>query len=137
LIPARDSGLKPGDLIVEVNNNKVDTAYDLMNEVENSMGENIWVKYKRGNSYNNTKVTPVKSAEDNKYRVGMWVRDSTAGIGTLTFYDPVTKGFGALGHGITDIDTGAIMPVQRGELVESNILTVKKVPKQSRELKVY
>jgi len=56
LIPARDSGLKPGDLIVEVNNNKVDTAYDLMNEVENSMGENIWVKYKRGNSYNNTKV---------------------------------------------------------------------------------
>jgi len=61
-----------GDLIVEVNNNKVDTAYDLMNEVENSMGENIWVKYKRGNSYNNTKVTPVKSAEDNKYRVGMW-----------------------------------------------------------------
>lgn len=126
LIPARDSGLKPGDLIVEVNNNKVDTAYDLMNEVENSMGENIWVKYKRGNSYNNTKVTPVKSAEDNKYRVGMWVRDSTAGIGTLTFYDPVTKGFGALGHGITDIDTGAIMPVQRGELVESNILTVKK-----------
>jgi len=59
LIPARDSGLKPGDLIVEVNNNKVDTAYDLMNEVENSMGENIWVKYKRGNSYNNTKVTPV------------------------------------------------------------------------------
>lgn len=54
------------------------------------------------------------------------MRDSTAGIGTLTFYDPVTKGFGALGHGITDIDTGAIMPVQRGELVESNILTVKK-----------
>ncbi|HOQ38321.1 MAG TPA: SpoIVB peptidase [Acetivibrio sp.] len=126
MLPARDSGLKPGDLIVEVNNQKVESAYDLMSQIENSQGQKISIKYKRGNSYNNTKVTPVMAVEDKKYRIGMWVRDSTAGIGTLTFYDPQTKGFGALGHGITDIDTGAIMPVGKGEIIESNILTIKK-----------
>lgn len=126
LLPARDSGLKPGDLIVEVNNKKIENAYELMSEIDNSQGQRISIKYKRGNSYNNTKVTPVMAVEDKKYRVGMWVRDSTAGIGTLTFYDPQSKGFGALGHGITDIDTGTIMPVDKGEIIESNILTIKK-----------
>lgn len=126
ILPAKDSGIKPGDLIVEVNSNKIHGVHDLVSEIERSKGEDIWVKYKRGNSYNNTKMKPVVSVDDKKYHVGMWVRDSTAGIGTLTFYDPVSKGFGALGHGITDIDTGSLMPVDKGEIIESNILAIKK-----------
>ncbi|MFZ5988853.1 MAG: SpoIVB peptidase [Bacillota bacterium] len=126
VLPARESGIKPGDLIVEVNKNKLSNIYDLTKEIEKSNGGDILVKYKRGNSFNSTKVKPVISVDDKKYHVGMWVRDSTAGIGTLTFYDPKSKGFGALGHGITDIDTGALMPVDKGEIIESNILAIKK-----------
>ena len=70
-------------------------------------------------------MTPVKSSEDGKYHIGLWVRDSTAGIGTLTFYDADTGKFGALGHGITDIDTGTLMSVKSGEKLESDILGVK------------
>jgi stage IV sporulation protein B len=65
------------------------------------------------------------ASDDKKYHIGLWVRDSTAGIGTLTFYDPKTSAFGALGHGITDIDTGLLMPVDSGEIIESSILGIK------------
>ena len=70
-------------------------------------------------------MLPVISSDDNEYHIGLWVRDSTAGIGTLTFYDKDTGRFGALGHGITDIDTGTLMSVKSGEIMESNILCVK------------
>ena len=126
MIPAKESGLKPGDLILEVNNRHMGSALDLMEEIDKSLGTEISIKYKRGSNYNHTKIVPVISSEDKKYRVGMWVRDNAAGIGTLTFYDPQSKGFGALGHGITDIDTGTIMPVGKGEIIESNILTIKR-----------
>lgn len=113
-------------MILEVSGKKIDNTEDLITEIDNSNGEGIKVKYKRGNKVAALTVKPIKSVEDNKYHVGMWVRDSTAGIGTLTFYDPKSNGFGALGHGITDIDTGALMPVENGEIVESNILTIIK-----------
>ncbi|HBG76366.1 MAG TPA: SpoIVB peptidase, partial [Clostridiales bacterium] len=62
---------------------------------------------KRDNRIFVTQIHPVKDATDSKYRLGIWVRDSTAGVGTLTFVDPVTKHMGALGHAITDVDTGS------------------------------
>lgn len=126
VLPAKESGIKTGDLIIEVNGKKVDSISDLQREVEGSNGESIQIKYKRNNTYNNTRIKPVISMEDNKYHLGMWVRDSTAGIGTLTFYDTKTNSFGALGHGITDIDTGILMPVEKGEIIESNILAIQK-----------
>lgn len=126
VLPARESGIKTGDLIIEVNDRKVDSIDDLKREVEGSNGESIQVKYKRDNTFNIIRVKPVISIEDNKYHLGMWVRDSTAGIGTLTFYDPKSNNFGALGHGITDIDTGTLMPVEKGEIIESNILAIQK-----------
>jgi len=125
-LPAKTCGIKPGDLIMEVNKNKTDSIETLIREIDNSNGEEIKIKYKRNNKTNVVSMKPIKSIEDNKYHVGMWVRDSTAGIGTLTFYDPENNGFGALGHGITDIDTGALMPIENGEIVESNILTIIK-----------
>ena len=59
------------------------------------------------------------------YRLGLWVRDSTAGIGTMTFYDPASGGYGALGHAITDPDTGTVLPVQQGDLVESSVTAIE------------
>lgn len=124
--PAKQSGIKPGDLITQVNKVSPRSIDDLIAEVEKSNGGKIKITYKHGDSYNVADIKPVRSGDDNKYHIGLWVRDSTAGIGTLTFYDPESKCFGALGHGITDLDTGALMPVNTGEILESNILAIKR-----------
>jgi stage IV sporulation protein B len=126
VLPARDGGIKTGDIIVEANGKKLDSIGSLVEVIDNSQGKNINLKYKRADSYGNAIIKPVMSADDKKYHIGLWVRDSTAGIGTLTFYDPDTRYFGALGHGITDIDTGMLMSIGSGEILESNILSVKK-----------
>ncbi len=124
-VPARDTGIKPGYIITGVNDKRMNDVEDLIKEVEHSAGTPVKVAYKYGSLKGVAYVTPVKAAEDRKYHIGLWVRDSTAGIGTLTYYDPATRDFGALGHGITDIDTGTLMPVESGEILESNILGVK------------
>lgn len=126
ILPTKLSGMKIGDLIKEVNNKKVNSIEEMIKEIEKYQGGDISLKYKRGNSYYSVELKPVKSVDDKRYHLGLWVRESTAGIGTLTFYDPDTNYFGALGHGITDIDTGALMPVKTGELLESRILAIKK-----------
>ena len=120
--PAKDSGIRAGDLIMQADNRQIQTINELIDVIDNSKGNKIKIRYKRGGIYRDTNITPVKSSEDSKYHLRIWVRDNTAGIGTLTFYDPNTRYFGALGHGITDIDTGTIMPVRTGEILESNIL---------------
>lgn len=125
-LPVADSGIKPGDLLVEANNKKLESVSDLIMEIENCGGGSIKLLYKSGGNLNECYVRPVIAVDDKKYHIGLWVRDSTAGIGTLTFFDPITGGFGALGHGITDIDTGTLMPIENGEILESNILGVKK-----------
>jgi len=124
--PAKESGLRAGDLIVSINGKKINSINKLAEIVESSEGKEIKIRYMRGNVYHDVLLKPVKSADDKKYHLGLWVRDNTAGIGTLTFYDPETKCFAALGHGITDIDTGTMMPVQDGQILESRILEIRK-----------
>ncbi len=125
IAPSKDTGVRPGYVITEVNNNTMDNVSDLIDEIDKSSGNPIKIKYRYGNTIGTALMKPVKAADDNKFHIGLWVRDSTAGIGTLTFYDPQTQSFGALGHGITDIDTGTLMPVESGEILESSILGVK------------
>ncbi len=126
VLPARDSSIRPGDTILEINGHEVNGIPDLVKEIENSKGKAITLKYRRNGNVEETSIVPAKSADDDKYYIGLWVRDSTAGIGTLTFYDPSSGYFGALGHGITDIDTGVLLPIKSGELLVSDILAVKK-----------
>jgi len=126
LIPAKDAGIREGDLITGVNGKNVESIEELIKEIDNTENRLLKVDFKRGDSQYSVQVTPVKAADDNKYHIGLWVRESTAGIGTLTFFDPESRGFGALGHGITDIDTGTLMPVKTGEILESRILAIKK-----------
>lgn len=126
MLPVKDTGIKPGDLIVGADGAEVEDIGELLKVIEESGGKSIKLRLRHQGMYRETEVIPVKSVDDKKYHIGLWVRDNTAGIGTLTFYDPETHCFGALGHGITDIDTGSLMPVDTGEILESSILAVKK-----------
>jgi len=126
VIPVRDTGIKPGDFIVQANNKDVNSISELVEAINESGKNGMHLRYRSGDVYKDVHVYPVRSIDDNKFHIGLWVRDNTAGIGTLTFYDPQTLNFGALGHGITDIDTGILLPIKEGEIIESNILTIKK-----------
>jgi stage IV sporulation protein B len=124
-VPVRNTGIRPGSVIIGVNGRETGSIDDLVDEIDQSGGRPLRIKYRSGDEVQEATVTPVRSSEDGKYHIGLWVRDSTAGIGTLTFYDTNTGKFGALGHGITDVDTGTLMKVKTGEILESDILGVK------------
>ena len=126
VLPTKESGIRPGDMLVKVNDKKLDSIDQLINEINENGDNAIRVRYRSGSIYSEIDIKPVKAMDDKKYHIGLWVRDSTAGIGTLTFYDPESECFGALGHGITDIDTGTLMPVESGEILEANILGIRK-----------
>lgn len=122
--PYENSGIEQGDTILEINNNIVGNTEELIKEVENSKGNTINIKYLRDDKTMKTDITPVKSK--NTYKIGLWVRDAAAGVGTLTFYEPSTNLFMALGHGISDIDTEEIVNIANGELVTANIVSITK-----------
>ena len=123
--PYADSGIEEGDMIVEMNSKKISNTDELVETVNNSNGEEIQIKYVRNDETITTSIQPVKS-EDNEYKLGLWVRDAAAGVGTLTFYEPSTGKFAALGHGIVDVDTGDIINIANGELVTSSLIAIQK-----------
>lgn len=116
--------LKSGDIIISVNGEKVDTKEDLIGLV--NCESSISIKVLRKNEELNFNVTPVKSIDDNSYKLGLWIRDSTQGIGTITYYDRQNNRFGALGHPINDIDTGKLMEIEGGEILDAKIERVEK-----------
>lgn len=123
--PAKDSGIKVGDSILEINNIKVKDAehvVELLNQIKDTK---VKIVIERNKIKFETEVSPVKSIQDNCYRLGIWVRDKTAGIGTLTFYDNQSKVFGALGHGITDMDTGNLLNVDYGKIMNAKIANIE------------
>ena len=123
--PYQNSGIEEGDRIVEINNNQIDTTDELINTVNRSNGEEVKIKYiETDNSVKTTSIKPVKTG--NEYKLGLWVRDAAAGVGTLTFYEPESQMYAALGHGITDIDTSELINIASGELVTTNILSIVK-----------
>jgi stage IV sporulation protein B len=129
--PAETAGLLAGDILIKAGGKNLGNIRDLIDVVEKSAGKPVNISYKRDNVQYNTAITPIKSGEDKQYRIGIWVRDSSAGIGTLTFVDSLNKTYGALGHGINDIDTGALLQVGSGQLMKSNIEGIKKGTKGS------
>ena len=123
--PYENSGIETGDKIVEVNNVKINNTEELIACVNSSKGENIEITYISDNEEEVTNISPVKTGE-NEYKLGLWVRDAAAGVGTLTFYEPSTGEFGALGHGINDVDTYQLIDIANGELVTTNIIDIVK-----------
>lgn len=116
--------LKSGDYILSINNKEINYKEELIAEIQKSGGKDVRLKVRRNGEIINVKVTPVSSADGN-YKIGTWIRDDTQGIGTLTFIS--TNGhFGALGHGVTDIDTGLLMEISNGSIYDAEILTIVK-----------
>lgn len=119
-----ENRLKSGDYIIEVNGRPMKEKEDLMELLKNSDGSTLHCKVRRGKETIETKVTPVRTA-DGTYKIGTWIRDDTQGIGTLTYITPDGK-FGALGHGITDVDTGVLLDVGGGNAYDAEILRIVK-----------
>ena len=123
--PARDCGIREGDLIVSCNGEKVTSTEDLQTLLQATGGQPAAIGLRREGKTLNVTAVPVQG-EDGSWRLGAWTRDSMAGVGTLTFYDPDTGAYGALGHGITDTDTAQLMPLSSGSIMETSVKAVKK-----------
>ena len=128
--PYENSGIQEGDRIIEINNEKIENTNDLILTVNNSKGNDLEIKYIREEEIITTSMTPVK-AQDDQYKLGLWVRDAAAGVGTMTFYEPSSGMFASLGHGITDVDTSDLINIGSGDLVTTSILSIVKGEKGS------
>lgn len=116
--------LKTGDYIKEVNGNDISDKEDLIEEVQESKGKDIIFSLIRDKREMDVKIKPVMST-NGEYKIGAWIRDDTQGIGTLTYIDSTGK-FGALGHGITDIDTNLLMNIKEGSIQTAQIMQIIK-----------
>lgn len=128
--PGKAAGLEIGDVILRVNGENMENSMDLLKTIKECDNESIKVDILR-NGENLTKTIHLKKENNKDYKIGLWIRDSTAGVGTMTFFDPSTKKFGALGHPITDADTNEPFLVKKGDLLESSIISVRKGEKGS------
>lgn len=124
--PAKKAGIRVGDVIISIDGARVNSNEEIANIVENSGGKALDFYVARNGINFTCTVRPAVSVAENKYKVGLWVRDSSAGIGTLTFYNEENGTFGGLGHGICDVDTGKIIPLMSGEIVGVSITGVAK-----------
>ena len=110
--PARSCGLKEGDIITHINSEEVDSIEEVRTLLQTIGDQPMSIRATRGEKQVQLTARAVQCAADGTYKLGAWIRDSMAGIGTLTFYDPETGAFGALGHGINDVDTSLLMPLE-------------------------
>lgn len=118
--PAVKAGIKCGDIITHINGNAALNSAQMTEAIEKSKGNALKLNIDRNGEKLEVSLKPELSVNGN-YKAGIWVRDSSAGIGTITFYDDNAKIFGGLGHGVCDIDTGKIMPLNNGEAVRARV----------------
>lgn len=118
--PAIESGLKCGDVITHINGESALSSQQMNDAVENSRGQALKLTVDRNGDKLDLTLKPEKSVNGG-YKAGIWVRDSSAGIGTVTFYDDSNGTFAGLGHGVCDVDTGKIMPLNNGEAVRARV----------------
>lgn len=124
--PAISAGIKIGDYIKTVNGQKISCNEELSQKVTESNGNSLSVEVLRAGETMRFNVIPIFDSSAGTYRIGIWVRDSSAGVGTLTFYSPANGIICGLGHGICDSDTETLLDVDKGELVGASILSVEK-----------
>lgn len=124
--PAKDADIRAGDVIVRAGGNEFKSAAELTELVAGCGGKPIVIAFLRDGKEQTVTVNPARDVESGEYRLGVFVRDSTAGIGTVTYIDPETLDFGGLGHGIYDSETGVLLPLARGAVVDVEITGVIK-----------
>lgn len=133
--PGRDAGIKLGDVILSIDGVEVSSNDQVAEIITASGGKDIAVTLRRKNMTFTVAVSPARTT-DGQFKAGLWVRDSSAGIGTLTFYNPDNQTFGGLGHPICDVDTGEILPLNTGEVGSVQIIgAVKGVSGSAGELR--
>ena len=123
--PYENTEIREGDSIISINDNIINSTQELIDAINMYNGETVKITYIRNNE---EKVCEIKPVQDRTgiYKIGLWVRDSAAGVGTVTFYNEDTQSFAALGHAITDIDTGDILQTSSGEIDNVSIISVVK-----------
>ena len=119
------SGIKIGDTLAKINDTKIQNASHVSEIVRESDGDKLSLSIIRNKKEFVIDVNPIKSEQDGEYRLGLWVRDKTAGVGTLSFIHPDSRKFGALGHAITDVDTGVLLSIKNGEIVRSRVVSIE------------
>ena len=128
--PGKVGGLEIGDVILKINGLEMHNSRDLVKAIKQSEKDSIKVDILR-HGENITKIVTLKKENNKDYKIGLWIRDSTAGVGTMTFYDDTSKKFGALGHPITDSDTNEPFLIKDGDVIESSIISIRKGEKGS------
>jgi stage IV sporulation protein B len=123
--PAKDAGILIGDNILKVNGSKITNNNDIARAVQKDC-DKATVELLRNGQNMTIVVDPVVSDDDRLLKIGVWVRDSTAGIGTITYYDPARQVFAGLGHAVCDADTGQTLPLSEGEAVSVTISNIIK-----------
>ncbi len=124
--PAKNCGLREGDIITHINSQEVDTIEEVQSILEETSGQAVSLTCLRDGDPLQLTTQAVQCSSDGSYKLGAWIRDSMAGIGTVTFVDPETGLFGALGHAINDVDTGQLMPLSAGAILHSSVTGVQK-----------
>ncbi len=126
ITPAANAGIRKGDYIVSANGIKLDDVSTMDAVLKACNGEKITLGVQRDGTNFEVMITPVKSIEDQKYRLGLWMRDSAAGLGTVTYVDTRDNHYMALGHAICDGDSGKVLAVGNGRIVDCTISSVQK-----------
>ena len=126
MTPAKTCGLREGDVITHINAAEVDTIEEVQAQLKAIGGEEMSIRAIRDGKTVQVTAQAVKCSTDGTWKLGAWLRDSMAGIGTVTYLDPETGEFGALGHGVNDVDTARLMPMETGGVLSATVDDVKK-----------
>lgn len=128
LSPGEDAKIHVGDVILKINGDKIKGMEDVKPYVEKAGEHNkkLNVTIKRGKETIKTSLQPIMDKKDNQYKIGLYIRDSAAGIGTMTFYDPKSRKYGALGHVISDMDTKKPIAIDDGTIVRSSVTSIER-----------
>ncbi|MBD8003519.1 SpoIVB peptidase [Bacillus norwichensis] len=126
--PGEDAGIQVGDIITKINGKEIKKMEQVAPFVEDAgkSGKALDLTVQREKEKFQTKLLPLKDEKEQEYKLGLYIRDSAAGIGTMTFYEPKSKKYGALGHVISDIDTKKPIVVENGQIVKSTVTAIEK-----------
>lgn len=119
--PAELAGLMIGDSIISIDGKRVVTTVDVSQCIKNSRGQPLKLEFKRNSKSYSTVLTPRIADDNSGYKAGLWLRDSMAGMGTITFYDPNAGIYAGLGHAVCDVDSGRALPLAGGEILDAKI----------------
>lgn len=125
LQPAKEAGLKVGDIVTHINGSEVESIEHVQSVLKEAEDAPLAMAVIRAGKELQITAMAVETA-DGQHKLGLWLRDSMAGIGTLTFYDPDTGHYGALGHGVNDVDTAQLMPLESGAILFAEVADVRK-----------